>query len=258
VRAVSVHEDAIVVTSLLWQTTATALRVGEETMLIDSPYFPEELELLPTVLSQSGFSPSALLATHGDFDHLLGRMAFPDLSLGVPESTMLRIREEPGGAQRDLRDHDAVHYVTRPRPLGLGQTQALPVPGHLSLGDQELELHPADGHSVDGMAVFAPWLGVLCCGDYLSGVEIPMISRRGSLDGYRATLATLSALVERAETVVPGHGPPHPRETALRILDQDLGYLDAVERGEEKVSLPEGRDTSEQRRIHADNVLKHG
>ena len=40
-RAVSVHPDAIVVTSLLWQTTATAIRAGEEAMLVDSPYFPE-------------------------------------------------------------------------------------------------------------------------------------------------------------------------------------------------------------------------
>jgi glyoxylase-like metal-dependent hydrolase (beta-lactamase superfamily II) len=258
VRAVSVHEDAIVVTSLLWQTTATALRVGEEAMLIDSPYFPEELELLPTVLAQSGFTPAALLATHGDFDHLLGRMAFPDLSLGVAESTMLRIRDEPGAAQRDLRDYDAQHYVTRAKPLGLGQTQSLPVPGHLGLGDQDLELHPADGHAPDGMTVFAPWIGVLCCGDYLSDVEIPMIARAGSLDGYRSTLATLSGLVERADTVVPGHGSPHSRETALRLLDEDMEYLDAVERGDEKVSLPRGRDTTEQRSIHADNALKHG
>src|SRR3990170_5464489 len=127
-KAVSVHEDAIVVTSLWWQTTATAIRAGGETMLIDSPYFPEELELLPAVLAQSGFEPTALLATHGDFDHLLGRLAFPDLSLGVAESTMLRFREPPGEAQRDLRNDDAEHYVTRTRPLALGQTQSLPVP----------------------------------------------------------------------------------------------------------------------------------
>jgi hypothetical protein len=35
------------VTSSLWQTNAVALRAGEEAMLIDSPYFPDELEVLP-------------------------------------------------------------------------------------------------------------------------------------------------------------------------------------------------------------------
>ncbi len=252
-RAVSVHEDAVVVTSLYWQTTATAIRAGDEAMLVDSPYFPDELELLPTVLAQSGFEPAALLATHGDFDHLLGRMAFPELSLGVAESTMLRFREKPGEAQRHLRDFDSGTYVQRPRPLALGQTQSLPVPGKLSLGEQELELHPAEGHTQDGMAVLAPWLGVLCVGDYLSDVEIPWLSEAGSIEDYRATLARLAPLVERSEVIVPGHGSPHSRERALKLLDEDVTYLDALEAGG-NVPLPTGRETKAQRSIHAKNL----
>jgi len=46
-------------------------------------------------------------------------------------------------------------------PLALGQVQALPVPGHLDVGDRTLELHPTGGHTADGMAVWAPWAGVL-------------------------------------------------------------------------------------------------
>lgn len=257
-RAVSVHADAVVVTSLLWQTTATALRSGEEAMLVDSPYFPEELELLPTLLREAAFEPAALLATHADFDHLLGRLAFPALSLGVGEQTMHRLRAEPGKAQRELRDADAEHYVERPRPLGLGQVQALPVPGHLALGSEELELHPAEGHTADGMVVLARWCGVLVCGDYLSDVEIPMISPGGSIEAYRSTLAGLAPLVEGAETVVPGHGAPQGREAALRLLDEDLSYLDELERGERRPRLPAGRDTVRQRRIHAENLAQLG
>jgi hydroxyacylglutathione hydrolase len=258
VRAVSVHRDSIVVTSLLWRTTATAIRNGDEAMLIDSPYFPDELELLPAILGQAGLEPSALLATHADFDHLLGRLAFPALTVGVAESTAERIRRSPGAVQRELREHDAEYYVERPRPLALAQLGALPVPGALGLGEEELELHPADGHSGDGMAVFAPWLGVLCCGDYLSDVEIPVIAEAGSLAGYRATLVRLAPLVERADVVVPGHGSPHSREQALRLLDEDVDYLDAVEAGAERVRLPEGRNTSRQRQIHADNLRRRG
>ncbi len=255
-RAVSVNEDAIVVTSLVWQLNAVALRAGGEAMLVDSPYFPEELELLPAVLAQSGFEPAALLATHADFDHVLGRMAFPDLSLGVAESTMLRIRAEPGAVQRELRDYDDRFYVVRPRPLSLGQTQSLPVPGRLELGSDELELHATGGHTSDGMAVFAPWMGLLVVGDYLSPVEIPMISPGGSVAEYRGTLSALAPVVERAATVVPGHGAPLDRDGALRVLEQDAAYLDAVERGEERPSLPDGRDSGEQRRIHAENLLR--
>src|SRR3954452_23102044 len=227
-RAVSVHPQALVLTSALWQTTATALRAGEEAMLIDSPYFPDELELLPGVLAQAGFDVNALIATHADFDHLLGRLAFPGLALGVGDDTMERLRREPGAAQRELRDQDAELYVERQAPLALGQVQALPVPGHLEVGDEELQLHPAPGHTSDGTAVLAPFCGVLACGDYLSDVEIPLISPGGSLGEYRATLTRLTPLVEQAETVVPGHGSPHGRERALELLDEDLAYLDAL------------------------------
>ena len=37
--------------------------------------------------------------------------------------------------------------MERPAPLALGQVQALPVPGSIELGAEELELHPADGHT---------------------------------------------------------------------------------------------------------------
>lgn len=249
-RAVGVHPDAVVVTSRIWQTTCTAIRAGGEAMLIDSPYFPDELEALPALLQQAGFDVAALLATHADFDHLLGRAAFPELALGVGESTAIRLRGEPGRAQKELRDADAEHYVERPRPLRLGSVEALPVPGYVGLGEEELELHPAEGHTADGTAVFARWAGVLCVGDYLSDVEIPMISEGGSLEEYRATLARLAPLVEAAEVVVPGHGSPHDRETALRLLDEDLEYLDGFG------GLPAGRDTPRQRQIHAENVAR--
>ncbi|MEX2195882.1 MAG: MBL fold metallo-hydrolase [Thermoleophilaceae bacterium] len=254
-RVVAVHRDAVVVTSRLWQTNAIALRAGGEAMLIDSPYFPDELELLPRLLAQSGFEPVGLLVTHADFDHLLGRAAFPGLALGVGQPTAERLRAEPGAAQRELRDSDDELYVARPRPLSLGTWQSLPVPGKLELGEEELELHPADGHTADGTAVLAPFCGVLCPGDYLSDVEIPGVHRLGD---YRATLDRLAPLVERAATVVPGHGSPLERDQALRVLDEDRAYLDALERGEERPALPDGRDTGRQRALHAENVRRCG
>ncbi|MEA2407978.1 MAG: hypothetical protein QOE69_2097 [Thermoleophilaceae bacterium] len=238
----------------MWQTNAVAVRAGEEAMLLDSPYFPDELEALPGLLAGAGFEPDALLATHADFDHLLGRLAFPGLALGLGEPSVERLHQEPGAAQRALRDHDGEWYVERPAPLALGQVQGLPVPGSVELGPEELELHPADGHTADGLAVMARWCGVLCAGDYLSPVEIPMVSPGGSLEAYRATLARLAPLVEAADTVVPGHGAPQARDAALRILDEDVDYLDALERGEERPALPEGRDTREQRKLHAANL----
>src|SRR4051794_40038206 len=149
-RAVGVHPDAIVVTSRIWQVTATAVRAGGETMLIDSPYFPDELELLPTLLRQAEFEPAGLLCTHADWDHLLARLAFPQLALGGGQPPAGRPRAGPGAAQRELRAADAEHSVVRSAPLSLGSYQSLPVPGFVELGDQEIEMPVADGHTADG------------------------------------------------------------------------------------------------------------
>lgn len=232
-KVIAVHEDALVMTSSLWQTNAVAVRSGAEAMLIDSPIFPDELEMLPEMLRQSGFEPVGLLATHGDWDHLLARLAFPEASLGVAESTATRIRSEPGVAQKELRDADNRYYVRRERPLSLGSYQPLPVPGKLELGDQDLELYPAEGHTADGMILYARWCGVLVCGDYLSDVELPTWTDKAL---YRKTLDRLRGLVEEAEVVVPGHGTPMPRATALRVLEEDIAYLDSG-------AVPKGRFT---------------
>jgi glyoxylase-like metal-dependent hydrolase (beta-lactamase superfamily II) len=253
-RAVSISPDALVVTSAFWQTNAVALRSGGEAVLIDSPYLPDELDALPGLLAGAGFEPDGLLATHADFDHLLARLAFPGITLGLAESSVARMHRSPGEAQRALRQYDDEFYVTRVAPLALGQTQALPVPGRVEIGDRELELHPAEGHTVDGMALFDRAQGLLIVGDYLSDVEVPWI--HGSLTDYRATLARLGSLVEQAMTIVPGHGASHDRGTALRLIDEDVDYLDALERGELK--LPEGRDTKAQREIHAQNLARVG
>src|SRR2546429_7321753 len=106
-RAVAVNPDVVVVTSRLWQTNAVAVRRGDEAVVIDSPYFPDELELLPTLLAQAGFQPNGLLATHADYDHLLGRLAFPRLAPRGGGPTAQRLRAEPGAAQRERRDPGA-------------------------------------------------------------------------------------------------------------------------------------------------------
>jgi len=240
--------------SRVWQTSCTAVRAGEEAVVIDSPVYPDELELLPALVERAGFDVKGLLATHADWDHLLGRAAFPQAPLGCAETTAARLAAEPGRAQRELRDFDERHYVARPRPLSLPTAQALPVPGYCEVGDQELELHPADGHTSDGMAVWIPWSGTLVCGDYLSPVEIPTISPGGSPDGYRATLERLRPLVQRAEAVVPGHGPVLEPERALALLSADDSYVEDLRRRGPSAALPPGRTSAEQRRIHAGNV----
>jgi glyoxylase-like metal-dependent hydrolase (beta-lactamase superfamily II) len=226
VRVVSLHADVLLATSAIWQTNCVLVRCENEAFVIDSPILPEEIEALPAVVGQAQFpQPVGLLATHGDWDHLLARLAFPQAALGCAPSTAERMSAEPGAAQRELRKFDKELYVVRSAPLMLGAIQPLAVPGVCEIGSRELKLYPADGHTVDGMAVWIDWAKVLVVGDYLSTVEPPKVE--GSPAAYLATLERLRPLVESADHVVPGHGPVLDRERALGTLDE---HVEAVSR----------------------------
>jgi glyoxylase-like metal-dependent hydrolase (beta-lactamase superfamily II) len=268
-RAISLHPDVIVVTSRLLQTSCTIVRgpasaggadaeepaAPGETFVVDSPILPDELALLPSLIEQARYPPpSGLLATHADWDHLLARIAFPQAALGCAESSAARLQSEPGAAQRELRAFDEELYIVREAPLQLGAVQALAVPGSCGIGDAELDLYPAEGNTADGMAVWVPWAGVLLAGDYLSSIEIPTLGGRERIDSYLATLERLRPLVERAEHVVPGHGPVTDARRALELLAQDSAYLRALGERGAQAQLPRGRRSGSQRELHAANV----
>ncbi len=284
-RAVALHPDVLLATSAIWQTNCLIVRSGEEAFVIDSPILPAELDALPALVEQARFpAPVGLLATHGDWDHLLGRLAFPDLALGCAEGTAARLHARPGEPQRELRSYDEQFLIVRPRPLALGAIQALPVPGRCAIGELELELHSATGHTEDGLAVWMPWARVLAAGDYLSAVEIPSLepprtgrkeraaesaenaavqgaqspdaapSRSDLLHAYVATLERLRPLVSGCAYVVPGHGPALDSARALSVLGEDLAYLRALPEHGAASELPPGRATRAQRARHAANV----
>jgi glyoxylase-like metal-dependent hydrolase (beta-lactamase superfamily II) len=281
-RALALHPDVLLVSSALLQANCVIVRgslMGEadagqvdevlrivqhdpsartetvgETFVIDSPVLPDELAALPALIEQAAFpAPSGLLATHGDWDHLLGRLAFPGTALGVAASTAERLTASPGQTQRELRAFDEELMIERSLPLALGSVQALPVPGRCDLGDHEIELHPATGHTADGMAILLGWAGVLIAGDYLSGVEIPSLGG-GGIDAYVNTLERLRLLISRVQHVVPGHGPIHDPERALSVLEEDLAYLRALAILGAEAGLPAGRRSAAQRRAHGANV----
>jgi glyoxylase-like metal-dependent hydrolase (beta-lactamase superfamily II) len=284
VRALALHADTLLVRSALLGVNCVVVRSGADTgaptdertftgepesaeaFVIDSPVLPEELDSLSALLEQAGYPPpSGLLATHGDWDHLLGRLAFPELALGCAESTAERLAASPGEAQRALRRFDEELAIERERPLALGSVQPLPVPGRCEIGARELELHPTAGHTSDGMAIVIPWAGVVVIGDYLSPIEIPTleartgvearagVEARTGVEAYLATLERLRPLVSAAEHVVPGHGPVCSRSRALELLEQDLDYLRALG-GRGSVELPRGRRSAQQRALHQANL----
>jgi glyoxylase-like metal-dependent hydrolase (beta-lactamase superfamily II) len=236
---------------------ASVAEGAEETFVIDSPVLPDELDALPALIEQARFpAPSGLLATHGDWDHLLGRLAFPEAALGCAESTAQRLRASPGEAQRELRAFDEGLLIERPRPLALGSVQAMPVPGRCEIGDRELDLHPAGGHTADGMAVLIGWARVLVTGDYLSTAELPTLSDGGDLAAYLATLERLRTLIGTVEHVVPGHGPILDSDCARVLLTEDVDYLHALAEHGVAAELPPSRRRSAQRRLHRESATR--
>ena len=173
---------------------------------------------------------SGLLATHGDWDHLLGRLRSRSAALGVRgDDRGAADRPSPATPQRELRDFDDEHYVERPRRSSLGQVQALPVPGQLEVGEHELELHPAEGHVADGMAIWAP-LGAACSSPATTSrrSRSRWSARGGSRSAYLATLERLRPLVEQADHVVPGHGGALDGVARAAILREDVAYLEGL------------------------------
>ena len=254
-RAVGLHADVVVAISRAYRTTCTLVRSGNEAFVVDSPVFPDELEILPAIAEQAGFPVVGALATHADWDHLLARYAFPEAPLGCAETTAARLISRPGEAQRELRAFDDELYVERPvAAVAAGRAVAARA---RPLRDRraELELHPADGHTEDGMAVWIPWARILVAGDYLSPVEIPMISETGSASAYLATLDRLEPLVEQADHVVPGHGEPIDGTRAAAILREDRAYLQALREqgagGEAAARAPQRRAARRSTRTNA-------
>jgi glyoxylase-like metal-dependent hydrolase (beta-lactamase superfamily II) len=265
VRALALHPDVLVVTSAVLQVNCVIVRGGVEgvdaeageTFVIDSPVLPDELDAVPALLEQAQFPrPSGLLATHGDWDHVLGRLAFPGVALGCAESTAERMQASPGEALRELRAFDEQLLIERQRPLALGSVQSLPVPGRCDIGDRELELHQTCGHTQDGMAILIGWAGVLVVGDYLSTLEIPTLEAGGDLDAYLTTLERLRPLAGVAEHVVPGHGPLLDSARALAVLDEDVGYLRALAVRGADADLPVARRGRAHRESHRRNVVR--
>ncbi len=251
-RSTVISSDIVVFTSAVWDTTCTAVRSGEETLLIDSPVFPEELAAMPRLLSEHGFSAQRvrLFNTHADWDHILGPLMFPNAPLWCGQSTADRLAADPHELAEMKRTFDEMFYVKRPEPLNLDRLEPLAVPGSVRLGELAIELVRADGHTIDGTAAVLRDARALAAGDYVSPVELPRL--RGPLQAHLDTLDRLETIIADVEIVIPGHGHAMKRDVALQVLAEDRRYLQELRDRGADASLPPGRDDGEQQRIHGD------
>ena len=205
---------------------------ASEAFVIDSPVLPDELELLPALLEQAGFS---VQRAAGDARRL-GSPARPPGVPGQRRSASPRRRRRgcgphPGEAQRALRDFDERHYVDAPGAAGarLGRGAA-GARATAASATSELELHPADGHTVDGMAIWIPWARSSSAATTSRRSRSRRPRPRSTPTSRRSRGSSRSS---RGPTyVVPGHGGPIERAQAARaLLREDRAYLEALRAG---------------------------
>ena len=253
----SLHEDVVVCRSMMWQVTCTLVHHGEETFVVDSPVFQDELDALPALLGQAGWSLSGLLATHGDWDHVMARYAFPDAALGVAETTAARLRAEPGDAQRvdpgvrrgELRRAPAAAVAragpgaARAGPAGDRRARARAHPGRRPHARRDGDLG-AVGARAARRRLPAPGRDPVA-----AGAGQP---QRLPGDARPAQAATSSRPTGSSPGTARRSTPPARWRSCARTspTSQALPAQDAP--------LPLARRSARQRRIHADNVEKVG
>ena len=204
-----------------------------EACLVDPGILADEVDAL--VGEVEGAAIRYVVLTHADWDHVLG----PE---HVSASTVVAHE-----AYRDELDADRIRAALAEleEHAGVSRERSFepPLPDitfgdetMLSVGDLELRLEHAPGHSASMLTVYEPASAALWAADVLSDVEIPSVI--DDLAAYEGTLGRLAKLEIR--TLVPGHGTPTSDlgEIARRI-DEDRRYLaelrsavaDAVEAG---------------------------
>ena len=202
------------------------LIAGSEAVAVDPGVTQAEIEAVRERAAAEGAHVVAVVATHGDFDHVAGIASFPDAEAVMGPRAAARV--ESGIAVREMAEEGATLGLSWPgsprcdRILRVGRRERV---GPFAFETMELE-----GHTDDGIGLRLRDPDVLLVGDYLSPIEYPFVYH--STVAYRSTLAGLADLLRRdpPALVIPGHGAPLEAARALEIAVSDLDYLHELRR----------------------------
>jgi glyoxylase-like metal-dependent hydrolase (beta-lactamase superfamily II) len=193
-----------------------------EACLVDPGILRDEVEAL--VRDLAGAEVRNVVLTHADWDHVLGPEHLPACTIVAHAAylvdldadgtrAMLAQLEEHAGVSRERRFEPPLPDVTFDVDLVL------------RVGDLELRIEHAPGHTASMLALYEPQSRTLWAADVLSDVEIPSVIH--DLAAYERTLARIAEL--EIATLVPGHGnPTHETTEIRRRLEEDRRYLDRL------------------------------
>jgi hydroxyacylglutathione hydrolase len=259
-RAIPLTGTATWWPSTLYQTTTLELRRAGERLLVDPGISPWEIE---EVVTASTMQVTQVLVTHSDWDHVMALGMLPDAHVTASSAAAGRIRS--GVAREEIERETAAFLVSHRAIERLHVEQEVDPPAEVRMGPWLGVCRPGPGHTDDGLIVSLPDEHLLVVGDYLSGLEIPGVY--DSVAAYKTTLETLVSVIERERPlyVVVGHGKPHTSDEALRIAEEDIGYLEAILAYAEagcppdhaaQIAIPERPAGAADRTMHAANVAR--
>ena len=230
-RAIGLHEDVIVVESRVWRTTATVVRSGDEAFLIDSPVFPDELELLPSLLEQAQLPVCAACSRRtATGTTCSGGSRSPGARSASPRRRRRGCARDPGARSARCATSTSATTSSARRRSRSARSRRCRCPATAGSASAELELHPADGHTVDGMAVWMP------LGRRARLRRLPLAGRdpdaRGRVDAYLATLdAARAARRARRPTSSPATAARSTRRARRRCSPRTARTLRRCARG---------------------------
>ena len=193
-----------------------------EACLVDPGITPDEIAGLAGEIGDARLRYVVL--THADWDHVLGPEHLPATPIVAHSSYADGLdREGIRAALAGLEAHAGIKREAAFEP---------PLPDMtfddettLELGELELRLTHAPGHSRSMLTVYEATSAMLWAADVLSDIEIPSVI--DDLASYERTLDEIATLDVRH--LVPGHGAPTADRAGIRRrLDEDRAYLAAL------------------------------
>ncbi|MEO2077149.1 MAG: MBL fold metallo-hydrolase [Bacillus sp. (in: firmicutes)] len=201
------NEHVTVFQSALYQTTCTVVDTKDFVLVVDPNWLPHEIEGIQRHVARiQGEKALYLLFTHGDFDHVMGYLAFP----GAKVIGSKGLQEHPDKEKKVAMIHQFYndYYIHQPYPIAFPEVDIVICEDgqKLVIGESTITFYLAQGHTHDGLFTVIEPLGIWIAGDYLSDFELPFIYH--SARAYEQTLQKAEQILVKhhVSVLVPGHG----------------------------------------------------
>ena len=216
--------------SSAYAMNSVVVRCEGGALLVDPGVFPLEIEDIRHAVEDAG--EIALFFTHSHWDHVLGRLYWPEAPLIAHRRFHEALERDLDEVRRRLREVGDEFYVRWPgevRPwspgVRVGEEHAWVWRGRRFVAGH------APGHASDQLALHLPGDRLLIAADMLSDLEIPMLE--AGCEPYIETLARVQALGRQGEVevLVPGHGSVARGWSEIEArIERDLAYLGEIDR----------------------------